>query len=121
MADEGNPVYGVVSDSKDASSSNRMWKPLPCGKSVLSAVQSMQSQIDYALSFSRSGNSLRFVCADSNRNDLLFVATIYDLAGNRVATFRADEVYSTQSLPRGTYIVSWVFGGQSQSAKFIQL
>jgi hypothetical protein len=118
MADEGNPIYVSTSSDLNTTSANRMWKTATYDKPTISAINDAQADVDYALAYSPSAHTLRFVCNDLSQ--LVFQARIYNLEGQWVATFRSDETFDAANLPGGTYIVSWVFAGQQHSTKFLK-
>lgn len=118
MADEGNPIYVSTSDDLNSTSANRMWKTTTYDKPNISAINNTQAETEYALAYSPSAHTLHFVSSDLGQ--LLFQVRIYSLEGKCVATFRSDETFDAQNLLDGTYIVSWIFGGEQHSAKFLK-
>lgn len=117
MADEGNPICAAASEESNSTSANRMWKTTTFGKSQVSGVQDAVEE-DYALAYSRSAHTLRFVSAEMSLS--VFQARIYDLGGKCAGIFRSDDTFDTSSLPNGTYTVSWVSAGKRHSTKFLK-
>ena len=109
---DGTRVISWTSDSRNSVSLNRKWyfettAALPTG--ITSPVA---EPADYALAYNAGSATLHFGADD--RRELRFTATVYDLGGRQVGSFRADRGFSAAHLPAGVYIVRWL----GRSAKF---
>ena len=120
MAMEGNSVCNAESNNQDAESSNRQWQFMTVGKTDLTPIEAVEAQTDYALAYSAEAQTLRFLCESSDRKVVTFTANLHNAAGMLVGRISSSETFSTASLPRGLYIVSWKFGGTTHSCKFIK-
>ncbi len=120
MAMEGNPICNANSDERDATSGNRQWQLMTVGKSDLTPVEAIEAQTDYVLAYSAQAQTLRFLCEQSDRPVLQFTASLHNTSGMLMAQLSSTGTFSTASLPRGVYIVSWKFGGTVHSCKFIK-
>jgi hypothetical protein len=85
---------------------------------IPSAISLAQAGIEYGLDYNPQSKQLHFVAA--NLSELVFKASIYNLNGICLGTFRADDAFDASILPNGTYIVSWQFAGKSHSTKFLK-
>lgn len=117
---EGNSVCNAESNNQDAESSNRQWQFMTVGKTDLTPIEAVEAQTDYALAYSAEAQTLRFLCESSDRKVVTFTANLHNAAGMLVGRISSSETFSTASLPRGLYIVSWKFGGTTHSCKFIK-
>ncbi len=116
---DGTPVLSYTNDSRNASSANRQWRMVPTdtGVEIPHGIVAMAIG-DYALAYNGEAQLLHFGAADAAR--LTFDATVFTAAGKRVGRFRADETFSTGTLPPGVYIVVWSADGKPHSAKFMK-
>lgn len=116
---ELNSINGYASSNMDLND-NRMWFAVPVLKieKIPSAISLAQAGIEYGLDYNPQSQQLHFVAA--NLSELVFKASIYNLNGICLGTFRADDAFDASALPNGTYIVSWQFAGKSHSTKFLK-
>lgn len=114
-----NPILSYTSDGSDATSIDKLWsirrdelitEPLP------SAIKELS--VEYALMYNPQTQEVHFI--SPNLYDLTFSASIISLNGQFAGQFQAGEIFNASALPAGTYIVSWTFGGKSNSTKFIK-
>lgn len=118
---DGNPILVLDSSDRDATSENRLWRIVKDGdkwKPVDVGIHSAEAEVDYALTYNRNTQRVRFLAADVS--ELTFQADIHDLHGRLVARFAAREGYDASVLPAGTYVVNWYFAGRRHSGKFIK-
>ena len=120
MAMEGNPICNARSDSRDATSGNRLWQLMTVGKSDLSPVEAIEAQTDYVLAYSAEVQTLRFLCGSEDCAVMRFTALLHNASGVLMGKVPSTGIFSTACLPRGLYIVSWKFGGATHSCKFIK-
>lgn len=118
MTNDGNLLFGRAATSIDSTSLDRLWRLDTVLKQATAptGVSSVEAEADYALAVNAATRKLHFVA--ENLSDLVFKASVYNLQGQLVGTFRADEEFDLSKLPGGTYLVSWQYGGESHSAKF---
>ena len=118
---DGNPILVLDSSDRDATSENRLWRIVKDGdkwKPVDVGIHSAEAEVDYALTYNRNTQRVRFLAADVS--ELTFQADIHDLHGRLMARFAAREGYDASVLPAGTYVVNWYFAGRRHSGKFIK-
>ncbi len=126
---DGTDVVSYTSDSRNATSTNRLWyiipsSDLPADTAVVDTteadgirgVQAVEPD-EYALAYDPQQRLLHFASETPER--LTFTATIHTLSGLRQRSFKASEPCSVADLPGGIYIVSWHVGGHTRSAKFV--
>lgn len=116
---DGTLVLSYTSDSKDATSNNRLWKIEKNGSlpEEPDAIE-VPDKFDYALAYNPQGQYLHFGTDD--RSMLDFIAEIYTTSGMKVGQFRANENGNVAQLPDGIYVVTWTAKGVKRSVKFIK-
>ncbi len=110
----GTSILSYTSDSRDATSNNRMWYIEPVAD-YTDAIETI-GDIDYALAYNPVADRLHF--GSDNISALSFAVRLYDQSGRLLRTFRASDGCSMTSLPHGLYIVTWKFEGRTHSIKF---
>jgi len=116
----GNKLYGNLPMANDTSAVSRLWsmKPVVKFSHIPAGIYSAESNIEYALAYDQLGQLLHFVAADLST--LVFKASVYDLNGVCIGSFRGDDRFDMSSLPEGTYIITWQFAGKSHSTKLFK-
>ena len=114
----GATILSYTSDTKDATSNNRLWSitastSLP--EPIIDNIDAPDA-FDYVFAYDSSRDLLHFGCEDRNRLD--FTVTLYNIGGMIVGSFNAGEGYSISHLPVGTYIANWAVDGTHRSIKF---
>lgn len=112
-AADGTRILSYTSDDRNATSANRLWRIEKADAIVDNGIGQIEQ--DYALAYDPLTGRLHFGADDVAA--LGITANVYSQAGRRVATFRATDEFSMQSLPRGLYIVSWSYQGRRHSVK----
>jgi hypothetical protein len=117
-AANGNLTVSYQSDvTRNTTSLNRLWYFTPTDVAIKNTTGIATEQaIEYALSYSRAGQRLRFIGPDLTK--LTFKATVYTTSGQTVGSFSGTDTFSLANLSHGTYIVSWYFAGRQHSTKF---
>ena len=115
----GTSIISYTSDSRDATSNNRLWTIRANGElpEEPDGIE-LPDEFDYALAYNPNEQYLHFGTDD--RSMLSFTVDIFSTAGMKVGQFRANEEFSVAGLPSGTYIVSWQTGKIRRSVKFIK-
>ena len=108
--EDGADIVSYNTDSKNATSSNRLWRLVkkeefkPEEPIVPDAIASA-SLAEYALGFNPSTRMLHF---GSETPELLtFKVNIYSSKGTCVRTFRASDGCSMADMPKGVYLIVW--------------
>lgn len=118
-ATNGNKIISYASDAtKDVSSAARLWLAEPDDEILPTSLSSTSSDIDYALTYNTSLQFIHFIAPSVS--DLTFTASVFGSNGERIASFRASEEFSTAALAHGMYIVRWNIGGRMRTAKFMR-
>jgi len=116
---DGTAIISYANDSKNSTSTNRLWYIHAHGAlppDDMNSIAQVQEPDDYALAYNAETKVLHF--GSETPDALTFMVRIHSLGGQQIGTFRADEEYSMASHPSGVYIVSWKVGGNTRSAKF---
>ncbi len=121
--DDGARIVSYTSDTKNSTSDNRKWQINETAELVedvddgdtADGVLSCSEPEDYALAYNSQSRLLHF--GADNPADLTFMASVYNVSGQRVARFRASDGCSLQGQPSGIYIVTWHAGGRTISRK----
>lgn len=115
--DNGTSVLSYTTDSRNASSTNRLWY-----FTAEDEVEDSSNDITsiepgaYALAYNPQSKTLHF--GAEMPSQLTFTASIYSSNGTLIRQFQASEPCSVANLPSGIYIVIWNTGGTTHSAKF---
>lgn len=114
---EGTPLLSYTNDSRNATSSNRLFLLEPDRDRPLS-VDALPSgeTADYALAYDPFTRELHFAADDAAA--LGFTARVFDLSGRPLGSFRSDGRFSMASAPAGVYVVVWQLRGRTHSVKF---
>lgn len=115
----GASVISYTSDTRDATSNNRLWliekhgelpeeKPEP-------AVIACPDAFDYVLAYNPEDKYLHFGTED--RENLDFTVSVYTSDGRKVGEFGSDEQFYMGNLPGGVYVVTWIVDGVRRSVK----
>ena len=117
---DGNKLFGNVPQSSDTSAVSRLWslKPVTKVPKIPAGIDAAESKIEYALAYNQESKQLHFVAADLSA--LVFKASVFDLKGVCVGSFRGDDHFDMSGLPEGTYIISWQFAGKPHSTKLLK-
>ena len=112
----GTSVLSYTTDSRNASSSNRLWY-LTAEDEVednSNDIASIEPEA-YALAYNPQSRVLHFGAEVPSQ--LTFTASIYSSNGLLLRQFPASEPCSVADLPSGIYIVIWSTGGTTHSTK----
>lgn len=113
----GTALLSYTNDSRNATSSNRLWLLEPDGARPLGiSAPEAAEPADYALAYDPFTRELHFGADDAAA--LAFTARVFDLSGRPVGSFRSDERFSMASMPAGVYVVVWQHEGRTHSVKF---
>ncbi len=111
----GTSVISYNTDSRNSSSNNRLWYIIP-DEPLYDGIDGVNREPEeYALAYNSDTHVLHF--GSSTPEQLTFMVNIYTVSGRLVDKFRADEQYSTSSLPSDIYVISWTSGGKQRSVK----
>lgn len=116
----GTRVISYITDSKNATSNNRLWNLLPDEQIEEDNVDGLgaETKTEYALFYKATNQELHFV--SDKPMELTFRATVYNIKGEKEDTFEACRIYNISHLPQGVYIVRWQFEGKTHAIKFIK-
>ena len=116
-----NMVVSYESDNRDATTNSRLWSissdgaiPSPSMNSILK----QERTADYALMYNPTLQEVHFVAPDLAQ--LRFECNVFSLEGRMIGHFKGQESFSTERIPKGTYIISWTDQGKRHSAKFMK-
>ena len=114
---DGTPVLSYTNDSRNGSSTNRLWYIIPTTTPVedMAGIDAVEPDA-YALAYNSNAQHLHF--GAEHAEQLSFVARVYNLEGKLIGSFRANETFSMTAMPAGIYIVAWNVGGKPHSVKF---
>jgi hypothetical protein len=117
----GNKLYGNPPMANDTSAVSRLWsmKPVTKFSRTQDGIQPVGRRIEYALAYDQVEQQLHFVAADLAM--LIFKASVYDLNGVCLGSFRGDDRFDMNRFPKGTYIISWQFEGKLHSTKLLKI
>lgn len=116
---DGTTVLSYTSDSRNASSNNRLWNLQAVDVVVESepdGVQGFEESPDFALAYDPVSCRLHFGADDLSV--LRFFVRLYDHNGRLLRTFRASDGTNLGDLPQGLYLVTWEWQGGSRTVKF---
>ncbi len=115
---DGTHLLSYTNDSRNSTSKNRLWLFEECAD-LVDGIETLQvaAPDSYALAYNQETHWLHF--GADNPSDLDFPVSIYDIRGERIASFRASDGYSFHGKPAGVYIVNWTVGGRTISRKLI--
>ena len=116
-ASDGTEVLSFTSDSRNATSPNRLWNITAVGtvEPDPDAIDKLNG-VDYALAYDPNSGYLHF--GTDNISALKFTVRLYDSSGRLQRTFRACDGTTLADLPRGLYIVTWELNGRRRTVKF---
>jgi len=117
-ADDNTPIVSYTNDSKNSTSTNRLWFITPNGSipEEVDGINDVKEPEDYALAYNPQTKELHFGC--SNPEELSFMVSIYTANGQLVGTFHAKDSFSMLSQRNGVYMVVWTVNGHTRSVKF---
>lgn len=117
-ADENTPIVSYTNDSKNSTSTNRLWFITPNGSipEEVDGINDIKEPEDYALAYNPQTKELHFGC--SSPEELTFTVRVYAANGQLVGTFLAKDTFSMLSQRNGVYMVMWSVDGQTRSVKF---
>lgn len=122
-ANDGTPVLSYTNDSRNSTSTNRLWYILPTNPlPEIDPEPDPELGIDnvepaeYALAYNPQTQALHFGSATPEA--LSFPVRVYTASGQLVGTFRASDSFVMTARPAGIYIVTWAVGGKTRSVKF---
>ena len=116
-SNEGTAILSYTNDTRNASSTNRLWY-LSAGDALpksLTGIKNAEPDA-YALAYNPSAQELHF--GAETPEQLNFDVMVVSISGQRIGSFRASDRFSMLSQPSGVYIVSWKVGGLTRSVKF---
>lgn len=115
----GTPILSYTTNDRNATSMNRLWYFIPDEEiiEIEDAMAAVEPE-EYALGYDSQAGILHFGSETPDR--LTFSVRVYNISGRLVGQFRADETFSTQALPHGTYVVTWQVSGHTRSTKFMK-
>ncbi len=115
----GTVVLSYTTDNRNSVSQNRLWRiekgealPEPDVPDAIDGIE----PAEYALAYNPVTKTLHF--GSETPEQLTFMVSVYNVAGLKVKTFRADEHCSVADLTDGVYVVTWKCGGKTRSVKF---
>ncbi len=114
---DGTRILSYTSDNRNAISKNRQWQP-EAGEELPDTTDGMDSHTvpeAYVLAYNSETRQLRF--AADNPAQLSFPVHVYNMSGQRMATFRANAPHSMASYPAGVYVITWKADGRTVSRK----
>jgi len=122
-ANDGTPVLSYTNDSRNSTSTNRLWyilpttplpepEPEPDPELAIGSVE----PAEYALAYNPQTQALHFGSATPEA--LTFPVRVYTASGRLVGTFRASDSFIMSARPAGIYIVTWTVSGKTRSVKF---
>ncbi|MBP3788718.1 MAG: CotH kinase family protein [Prevotella sp.] len=116
-SDDNTAILSYTSDSRNGSSTNRLWRIVANG-SLPDAVLGIEhpEPDEYALAYDPQRQWLHFGSATPEA--LSFPVSVFALNGMRVATFTASEGCSMADQPQGIYVITWKTGRNVRSVKF---
>ncbi len=115
-AADGTAVLSYTSDSRDATSANRLWHIEPARDGQGNSVVGLDGRdADYILTYDPATARLHFRAATAA--DVPFAAHVVDSSGRLCITFQAADGASLARLPHGLYIVTWHDARGQHSAK----
>ncbi len=114
---DGTRILSYTNDNRNAISKNRQWQPeageeLP---GVTDGINDCTTPEAYILVYNTETRQLRF--GADNPIELSFPVHIYNMSGQRMATFRANESHSMTPYPAGIYVITWRVDGRTVSRK----
>jgi len=114
----GTIVLSYTTDSRNSSSTNRLWYIIPDEEmeTIPNAVAEVEPE-EYALAYNPVGKYVHF--GAELPEQLTFTARIYSANGRLVKSFAASERCSVADFSNGVYIVVWNVGGKKRSAKLL--
>lgn len=117
-ANDGTPILSYTNDSKNGTSTNRLWYVRKNGSlpEEVDGIEDVREPEEYALAYNTDTKTLHFGSATPEA--LTFTVRIYTAGGQLIGSFRADETFSMMSQRPGIYIATWTAGGQKRSVKF---
>lgn len=114
---DGTRILSYTNDNRNAVSKNRQWQP-EAGEALpgeTDGINEYAAPDAYILAYNTETRQLRF--GADNPAQLSFPVGIFNMSGQCVATFRANETHSMASYPVGTYIITWKVNGRTVSRK----
>ena len=113
-------MISFTNDDRNSESPNRLWLPIP-GAGLTDGINTPDTcePAEYALAYDPATKTLHF--GSETPEALTFTAHVYTASGQPVGSFRADEPFSMNSLPAGTYIVSWSVGGKTRTGRRLKI
>ena len=117
LSDDNTVILSYTSDSRNASSKNRLWGIVANGKlpDEVLGIDEVEPE-EYALAYNPQSQMLHF--GSSTPEALTFPVNVYAVNGRIVATFKAGSGLSMASMPSGIYVVTWKAGQTTRSVKF---
>ncbi len=119
---DGTMILSYTTDSRNASSTNRLWY-ITAGDELEKepepepdAIASVEPD-EYALGYDSQAKVLHF--GSEMPEQLTFSVHIYAANGVLQRTFRASERCSVADFPSGIYIIKWKVSGKTRSTKFL--
>ncbi len=113
----GSKVISYSTDSRNSSSTNRLWYIIPDSE-VEEELPDMIASVEpdeYALGYNPQTKVLHF--GSETPDKLSFMVDVISSDGRICKTFKADEKCSLSDLPRSIYIIRWKVGGKTRSTK----
>ena len=117
-ANDGTPILSYTNDSKNGTSTNRLWYVRKNGSlpEEVDGIEDVREPEEYALAYNTDTKTLHF--GSATPETLTFTVRVYTAGGQLIGSFRADETFSMMSQRPGIYIATWTAGGQKRSVKF---
>jgi len=126
---DGTSILSYTTDSRNASSKNRLWyimagdeieyddpEPEPGPEPEPDAIATLEPA-EYALAYNPQAKILHF--GSETPEQLTFAVRIYSANGAAVRLFRASESCSVADLSQGMYIIVWKVAGTTRSTKLL--
>jgi len=115
-AADGTELLSYTSDTKNATSQNRLWR-LVKSEALSPDITGIENDEpeNYALAYNPQTKELHF--GAENPEKLTFMVSVYTIGGALVGTFRADGSFRMGGQPTGSYVIRWMVDGKQRTAK----